>query len=65
VHGFVTFWRFRGLEEYRNVCGTDFDIEEIEILAKMMENGKKKYIFGTWLEFSTGATFSQELNLSR
>jgi len=56
---FPLFWRFRGLEQCRNVCGTDFDIEGVEILAKMMQNGKKKQIF------STGATFSPELNLSR
>jgi len=59
------FWRFRVVRQCRNVCGTDFDLEEVEILAKMMQNGKKKQIFGTGLKFSTGATFSPELNLSR
>jgi len=53
------FWRFRGLGQCRNVCGTDFNLEGVEILAKMMQNGKKKQIFGT------GATFSTELDLSR
>jgi len=43
------FWRFRGLEQCRNVCGTDFDLEGVEILAKMMQNGKMKQIFGTGL----------------
>jgi len=33
------FWCFRGLEQCRNVCGTDFDLEGVEILAKMMQNG--------------------------
>jgi len=58
-------WRFRGLDESRTVCGTDFDLEEVEILAKMMQNAKKKQMFGTGAIFSTGATFSPELNLSR
>jgi len=43
------FWCLRGLEECRNVCGTDFDLEGVEILAKMMQNGKKKQMFGTGL----------------
>jgi len=46
------FWRFRSLEECRNVCGTDFDLEGVEILAKMMQNGKKKQIFGTGLNLA-------------
>jgi len=41
------FWRFRVVGQCRNVCGTDFDLEGVEILAKMMQNGKKKQIFGT------------------
>jgi len=41
------FWRFRGLEQCRNVCGTDFYLEGVEILAKIIQNGKKKQIFGT------------------
>jgi len=48
------FWRFRGLEQCRNVCGTDFDLEGVEILAKMMENGKKKQMFGTGLNLDLG-----------
>jgi len=43
------FLRFRGLGQCRNVCGTDFDLEQVKILAKMMQNGKKKQIFGTGL----------------
>jgi len=43
------FWRFRGLGQCRNVCGTDFDLEGVEILAKMMQKGKKKQMFGTGL----------------
>jgi len=46
------FWRFRGLEQCRNVCGTDFDLEGVEILAKMMQNGKKKQVFGTVLNLA-------------
>jgi len=46
------FWRFRGLEQCRNVCSTDFDIEGVEILAKMMQNGKKKQIIGTGLNLA-------------
>jgi len=59
------FWRFRVVGQCRNVCGTDFDLEGVEILAKMMQNGKKKQILGTGAKYSTGATFSPELNLSR
>jgi len=46
------FWRFRGLGQCRNVCGTDFDLEGVEILAKMMQNGKKKQMFGTGLNLA-------------
>jgi len=46
------FWRFRGLGQCRNVCGTDFDLEGVEILAKMMQNGKKKQMLGTGLNLA-------------
>jgi len=46
------FCRFCGVEQCRNVCGTDFDLEGVEILAKMMQNGKKKQIFGTGLNLA-------------
>jgi len=46
------FWRFFGLEQCRNVCGAAFDLEGVEILAKMMQNGKKKQIFGTGLNLA-------------
>jgi len=46
------FWRFHGLDECRNDCGTDFDLEKVEIFAKMMQNGKKKQIFGTGLNLA-------------
>jgi len=46
------FWHFRGLGQCRNVCGTDFDLEGVEILAKMMQNGKKKQIFGNGLNLA-------------
>jgi len=46
------FWRFRGLGQCRNVCGTDFDLEGVEKLAKMMQNGKKKQMFGTGLNLA-------------
>jgi len=66
------FQRFRGLEQCRNVCGIDFDLERVEILAKMMQNGKKKQMFGTGLNLALvlllvqsqiypGATFSTVL----
>jgi len=60
-----TFWRFRDLEQCRNVCGTDFDLKKVEILAKKMQNGKKKQNVWHRAKFSTGASFSPELNLSR
>jgi len=46
------FWRSRGLEQCRNVCGTDFYLEGVVILAKIMQNGKKKQIFGTGLNLA-------------
>jgi len=46
------FWRFRGLGQCRNVRGTDFDLEGVEKLAKMMQNGKKKQISGTGLNLA-------------
>jgi len=46
------FWRFRVDGQCRNVCGTDFDLEGVEILAKMMQNGKKKQIIGTGLNLA-------------
>jgi len=52
LHHFATFWRFRGLEQCRNVCGTDFDLEGVEIFAKMLQNSKKKQIFGTGLNLA-------------
>jgi len=46
------FWRFRVVGQCRNVCGTDFDLEGVEILAKMMQNGRKKQMFGTGLNLA-------------
>jgi len=46
------FWRFRVVGQCRNVCGTDFDLEGVEILAKMMQTGKKKQLFGTGLNLA-------------
>jgi len=46
------FWRFRVVGQCSNVCGTDFDFDGIEILAKMMQNGRKKQIFGTGLNLA-------------
>jgi len=48
------FWRFRGLGQRRNVCGTDFDLEGVEILAKMMQHGRKKQMFGIGLNLVLG-----------
>jgi len=48
----LLFWRFRGLEQCRNVCGTVFDLEGVEILAKMMQYGREKQIFGTGLNLA-------------
>jgi len=58
------FGTFCGLGQCRNVCGTDFDLEEVEILAKMMQNGKKKQIFGTGLNLALAPYFVQSFNLS-
>jgi len=52
LHRFATFWRSGVVRQCRNVCGTDFDLEGVEILAKMMQNGKKKQMFGTGLNLS-------------
>jgi len=46
------FWRFLGLEQCRNVCGTDFDLEGVEILAKIVQNGIKKQMYGTGLNLA-------------
>jgi len=46
------FWRSGVVRQCRNVCGTDFDLEGVEILAKMMQNAKKKQIFGTELNLA-------------
>jgi len=46
------FWRFRFVGQCKNVCGTDFDLEGVEILAKMMQSGKKKQMFGTGLNLA-------------
>jgi len=48
----ASFCHFFGLGQCRNVCGTDFDFEGVEILAKMMKNSKKKQIFGTGLNLA-------------
>jgi len=53
------FWRFRGLGQCRNVCGTDFDLEGVEIFAKMMQNGKMKQIFGTGLNLELALLLDQ------
>jgi len=50
--GLPIFWRFLVVEQCRNVCGTDFDLEGVEILAKMVQNGKKKQIFVTGLNLA-------------
>jgi len=49
---FTLFWHFCGRKQCRNVCGNDFDREGVEILAKMVQNGKKKQIFGTGLNLA-------------
>jgi len=46
------FWRFRVVGQCRNICGTDFHLEGVEILAKMLQNGKKKQLFGTGLNLA-------------
>jgi len=43
----------------------NFDLEGVEILAKMMQNAKRKQMFGTGAKFSTGATFIPVLHLAR
>jgi len=53
------FWLFRGLEQCRNVRGTDFYLEGVEILAKMMQNGKKEQMFGTGLNLALGLCIVQ------
>jgi len=53
------FWRFRVVGKCRNVSGTDFDLEGVEILAKMMQNGKKKQIFGTGLNLALALNLVQ------
>jgi len=35
------FWRSGVVGQCRNVCGTDFDLEGVEILAKMMQNEER------------------------
>jgi len=55
------FWRFCVVRQCRNVCGTDFDLEGVEILAKMMQNGKKKQIFGTGQSLALVLQFLQIL----
>jgi len=59
------FWRFRVVGKCRNVCGTDFDLEGVEIFAKMMQNGRKKQMFGTGLNFALVLLLVQKLILSR
>jgi len=48
LHRFATFlalsWSWT---VQKCLCGTDFDLEGVEILAKMMQNDKKKQMFGT------------------
>jgi len=46
------FWRFRVVGQCRNICGTDFVFERVEILAKMMQNGRKKQMFGSGLNLA-------------
>jgi len=46
------FWRFRVVRQCRNVCGTDFDLKGVKILAKMMQNGREKQMFGTGLNLA-------------
>jgi len=53
------FWRFRDLGQCRNVFGTDFDLQGVEIFAKMIQNGKKKQIFGTGLNLALGLLLVQ------
>jgi len=53
------FWRFRVVGQCRNVCGTDFELEGFKILAKMIQNGKKKQMFGTRLNLALVLLFVQ------
>jgi len=59
LHRFATFLALFGLGQCRNVCGTDFDLEGVEILAKMMQNGKKRQMFGTGLNLALGLLLVQ------
>jgi len=59
LHCFAIFWRFRVVGQCRNVCGTDFVLERVEKLAKMMQNGRKKQIFGTGLNLALGLLLAQ------
>jgi len=52
LHRFAIFWRSGVVKQCRNVCGTDFDLEGVEILVKIMQNGKKKHIFVTGLNLA-------------
>jgi len=52
LHRFATFLALFGLGQCRNVCGADFDLERVEILAKMMQNGKKKQMIGAGLNLA-------------
>jgi len=55
------FWRSGVVGQCRNVCGTDFDLKGVEILAKMMQNGKKKQMFGTGLNLALALHLVQSL----
>jgi len=52
LHRLPLFWRSGIVRQCRNVFSTDFDLEGVEILAKMMQNGKKKQMFGTGLNLA-------------
>jgi len=49
------FWRFRDLEQYRNVCGTDFELERIQNIGKNVAKRQKETNVWHWAKFSTGA----------
>jgi len=53
------FGAFVVLNSAETVCGTDFYLEGVEILAKMLQNGKKKQIFGTGLNLALGLLLVQ------
>jgi len=55
------FWRFRFLGQCRNVCGTDFDLEGVEIFAKMMQNGNNNETIGTGLNIALVLDLIQSL----